>query len=239
MSDINMTATMTNGTNQVLQLQGYDGCSQPAVTLQPGAATTVTAGSNFQVKGYVTYQLQTGQGQAVSFNFYIPVVGSNSISLEASPSGYFTGTVANVSGWSPDIQVVFETVGAVELDAGYDNTFAFVNSMFQPQVRALTGIWNNVSTGTVGFADATSIQRIVAEWASLWQGGAPSQPCFASDAALLQAVAAYVESVGKTNVLWVPRISFVGWSGAANASPPIYQLNGYTSYALLNPDGTW
>ncbi|MFL6203179.1 MAG: hypothetical protein ACJ76J_28765 [Thermoanaerobaculia bacterium] len=257
MGDI-LNLSFTNATPTSFQLQSLSGCNPngaPSSIPAYGSAGTVISGHN--VAGYVTYR--DGAGNTFTLNFNMPAVyvpgTDNSFSFSCPGNAYvavISGTP--MSGSSAQITVLIETPAqaVVTLADDYSNTYDFVQSMFATNARGVNTVYANAADQqtpytspaspppfTGGFANWTSIQRIVSLWTSFWMGGQPSsgQSFLDTDAEMLQNLAAYV----KTNlpVLWVPQLQFKGWSGTASQSPPVYVIEGYQSYDLFNADGSW
>ena len=235
MSAINFSATITNNTSSAIQLSSYGGCSQPQQTIVPGATCAAfTATSNFQVKGQVSYATADNT-QSFVFDFYIPVIGGNSFDFTSNENALVADLLVGGPGFDDvTVQVLVFENARVSLASDCSNSFHFVDSMFYPGVRGAAPVFQAASGTNVGFADQQSIQTMVAMWQHIWLGGSPPQSSLQSDASLLSAIASYVKT--NTPILWVPQIAFSGWSGPANASPPVYTLFGYTPFVLW--DGT-
>jgi hypothetical protein len=252
-----LNLTYVNTTSTPFTLQSSSGCNPngtPATIPANGRASTVITGYN--VEGYAVYV--DGLGNSFAFNFNMPAnyIGQdNSFSFTASNNAYVAVISGNpMSGSSAQITVLIETPeqAVVTLAEDYSNTTEFVQSMFATNARGVSTVYANAAGPqtpyvsptapppfTGGFANWTSIQRIVNLWTSFWMGGQPAagQPFLATDAVLLQNLAAYV----KANLpwLWVPQLDFRGWTGAPNQSMPIYYVTGYQGYCLLDTNGDW
>ena len=253
-----LNLSFQNPTSTTFTLQSSSGCNPngaPASIPAYGSAGTVISGHN--VAGYVTYRDGAGNTFTFSFNMpiaYVPGV-DNSFSFTATNDAYvavISGTP--MSGSTANITVLIETPSqaVVTLAEDYSNTYQFVQSMFATNARGVNTVYahaagpQTVYTSptspppfTGGFANWTSIQRIVSLWTSFWMGGQPAsnQSFLATDAAMLQNLASYVKA--NLPVLWVPQLQFKGWSGTANQSPPVYIVTGYQNYDLLYADGSW
>lgn len=114
MADTNLQLQIMNNTDdRTFMLVEYHGISQPQASIGPGETSNppVSASSDFQVKGYVTYS--DGQGAVVNVDFYMPVVGYNKFSITSNPQGRYTGDwIGSTSGWD------VKTVARVSLGGG-------------------------------------------------------------------------------------------------------------------------
>ena len=253
-----LNLSFQNSTSMAFQLQAMSGCNPngaPSSIPANGNAGTVISGHN--VAGYVTYR--DGSGNTFTLNFNMPFAyapGVDNTFSFSCPSNAYVAVISGdpMSGSAASITVLIETPAqaVVTLAEDYSNTYEFVQSMFATNARGVSTVYANAADQqtsfttptspppfTGGFANWTSIQRIVSLWTSFWMGGQPAagQSFLATDATMLQSLASYV----KTNlpVLWVPQLEFRAWTGAANASKPIYNVMSYQSYNLLNSDGSW
>lgn len=102
MADMSLNLSIYNDTNDTFNLQLASGISEPQMTLGPGQTTAppMNATSDFQIKGSVTYVNADGSGQSFTVNFYMPVVGSNDFSVSSQPSGTYSGSFSDTSGWN-------------------------------------------------------------------------------------------------------------------------------------------
>lgn len=257
MGDI-LSLSFNNATSAPFTLQASSGCNPngaPSTIPANGSASTVISGHN--VAGFVTYR--DGSGNTFTLNFNMPAVyipgTDNSFSFSCPSNAYVAVVSGNpMSGSAAQINVLIETPAqaVVTLAEDYSNTYEFVQSMFATNARGVSTVYANAADQqtpytspdspppfTGGFANWTSIQRIVSLWTSFWMGGQPAanQPFLATDAVLLQNLAAYVKT--HLPVLWVPQLQFRTWSGTANQSPPVYNVMSYQGYDLLNSDGSW
>ncbi|HVG08720.1 MAG TPA: hypothetical protein VNM67_13520 [Thermoanaerobaculia bacterium] len=254
-----LSLSFSNATSSTFTLQSLYGCNPngaPSSIPANGSAGTVISGHN--VSGFVIYQ--DGSGNTFAINFDMPAVyvpGTDNSFSFSCPSNAYVAVISGtpMSGSTANITVLIETPAqaVVTLAEDYSNTYEFVQSMFATNARGVNTVYANAAGSqtapylsptspppfTGGFADWTSIQRIVSLWTSFWMGGQPAagQSFLSTDAQMLQNLAAYV----KTNlpVLWVPALEFRGWSGTANQSPPVYYVSGYQSYSLLDSNGNW
>lgn len=250
--------SFTNATSYQFTLGSWSGCNPngPPPSIPPfGTSSTVISGTN--VDGTVSFTSELG---VIQFFFsmpavYVPGMVDNYFSFYCPGNGYVavvSGTP--MSGSAAAINVLIQTPeeAVVTLADDYSNTHEFVQSMFATNARNASAIYENAQGPqttylaptapppfTGGFANWTSIQRIVSLWTSFWMGGQPSpqQSFLQTDATLLQSLAAYVKD--HLPRLWVPQLEFRGWEGTPNQSKPIYYVEGYRSYDLLDSNGNW
>lgn len=216
---------------------------------QSTTAVTVT-GTN--INGNAVYS--DGQGNTFTFSMNMPITGANSFTFASTHNAYVAVISGNPMGTtSTHITVLIETPSQadVTLAGNYGNTQNFVENMFATNVRSAQAIlnYNNSINPTypvdllqsppfcVGFANYTSIQRIVSAWSNMWCGNAAPAIALNSDLQALQMLSNYV----KTNMpnLWVPNLQFLGWQGPAHNSLPVYIIDGYTHYPLLDNSNNW
>jgi len=96
-----LTLTIFNGTpSTVFRLVASQGINPfPDIILPQTSSPPESAGSPFQVKGFVTYADQNGGTFTV--DFYIPALGSNSFSISSNPAGRYQGHfVGSTGGWT-------------------------------------------------------------------------------------------------------------------------------------------
>ncbi len=253
-----MTLIFSNITSSTFAINSQSGLNNgsdknlaPSSISADGSTQSVTV-TGTSINGYAQYS--DGQGNTFKFSFNMPVTGANSFSFTATNNAY----VAVISGdpmgtTSTNITVLIETPAQaiVTLAPDYSNTYDFVRSMFASNARGVDPVLNyaipsnpsypinpsNPPPFCVGFANQTSIQRIVELWMSLWQGYDAPQPCLDTDAQMLQMLDHYVQSYVPN--LWVPNLTFKGWEGEPNNSLPVYTVNGYTHYPLLDQNNRW
>ncbi|MES2640646.1 MAG: hypothetical protein V4850_14220 [Myxococcota bacterium] len=261
MSLATLDLTFVNDTGSTFTLSSSSGCNPggalPTLAAHSTSVTTRWTGTT-QVKGSVVY---AAGGQTWAFDFYVPSVlqpGDDDTYGFSSSNGTYVAVISGNprSGTSAAITVLVQTAAqaVVTLAADLSNAHAFVQSMFASNLRGASNIFDYASptnptypvqTGQalpycVGFANQASIDQIVSFWLSLWTGtAAPTGPGFAlsTDQAMMRTLAAYIQT--RLPNLWIPKLQFKGWAGAANASMPVYVVAGYQLYTLVNTDGSW
>ncbi|MDO9280293.1 MAG: hypothetical protein Q7U06_00150 [Pseudomonadota bacterium] len=102
MADMSLNLSIYNNTSDTFNLQSCSGISQPQMTLNPGDTTAppCNATSDFQIKGHVTYLNANDSGKSFTVNFYMPVIGGNSFSVDDVPGETYDGSFSDESGWN-------------------------------------------------------------------------------------------------------------------------------------------
>lgn len=247
----NSTSTNFSRTSQ----NGFNNGSQNNLapsSIPANHSTTAVTVTGTNINGSAVYS--DGHGNTFTFSMNMPITGANTFTFASTNNAYVAVISGNPMGTtSTQITVLIETPeqAAVTLAANYSNTQNFVENMFATNVRSAQAVlnYNNPANPTypvdllqpppfcAGFANYTSIQRIVNAWSNMWCGNAAPATALNSDAQALQMLSNYVRA--NMPNLWVPNLQFLGWQGQANLSLPVYIVNGYTHYPLLDNSNNW
>lgn len=128
----------------------------------------------------------------------------------------------------------------VPINPDFTNIPAFVDSLFDPDVRAAATITDAIAAGALTVAFSDQLAAILPVWTAAWaqsQGlsydAADFAHCPASDAAAIAFLADYIGAADLS--LYLPTLAL---ADAPAGAPPSYTLSGYTRNAF-KPGGDW
>jgi hypothetical protein len=129
----------------------------------------------------------------------------------------------------------------VPINSDYGNIAAFINSLFDADVRTLDAIKSVIEAGQFLGSFSSENDKILAVWKAAWQAaqGDPHNAvdlrhCPASDKDLFEFLSAYVGDNGLA--LFVPALRYLGLS---DDGPPIYELSAYQGHDFKQDGERW